>query len=78
VAMVFIYLSYNLGKMNGSHADRMCFVVEFSYFLYYYKYFHKIVFVNLEGVHPRCSPPGGYSARVKGRSMTENPKTLDT
>jgi hypothetical protein len=27
------------------------------------------------GVHPRRSPPGGYSARVKGRSMTENPRT---
>jgi hypothetical protein len=51
VAMVFIYLSYNIGKMNGSHADRMCFVVELSYFLYYYKYFHKIVFVNLSIVN---------------------------
>jgi hypothetical protein len=27
---------------------------------------------------PRRSPPGGYSVWVKGRSMTENPITLDT
>jgi hypothetical protein len=30
------------------------------------------------GFFPSRSPPGGYSARVKGRSMTENPRTLDT
>jgi hypothetical protein len=27
------------------------------------------------GVHPRCSPPAGYSARVKG--VESLPRTLD-
>jgi hypothetical protein len=32
----------------------------------------------LDGVLSRRSPPGGYSARVKGRSITENSRLLDS